>query len=240
MEFWCRKCFGSKGCLGNFDQELWSVTSSFTWSRMEWCIPSVLLGYFHPLGCFRKFDQFEILAGPAWWIQTFPRTSLVLTHFDLILSNFCCLWLVSKLTLLKLRTLFQTNFFQKQSCPGDSQKKHFLLFEDPFLKSQKILMSAFWAWTLPILCPFCPRMHVFCSKSTHVESDALNSNNRIFAPKNLTEPKNIDNHKFGLFLFLLTIPRGLRPRGPPLHIQGHSSPDGLGCNYLFSGRSNRS
>ena len=68
-------------------------------------------------------------------------------------------------------------------------------------------------------------MHVFCSKSTHVESDALNCNNRILAPKNLTEPKNIDNHKFGLFLFLLTIPRGLRPRGPPLHIQGHSSPD---------------
>ena len=150
MEFWCRKCFGSKGCLGNFDQEPWSVTSSFTWSRMEWCIPSVLLGYFHPLVCSRKFDLFEILTGPAWCIQTFPRTYLVLTHFDLILSDFCCLWLVSKLTLLKLRTLFQTNFFQKQSCPGDSQKKHFLLFEDPFLKSQKILMSAFWAWTLPI------------------------------------------------------------------------------------------
>ena len=128
-------------------------------------------------------------------------------------------------------------FFQKQSCPGDSQN-NISCFPRTFFSNLK----TYWFQLSEhehclFLCPFCPRMHVFCSKSTHVESDALNCNNRILAPKNLTEPKN---QRFGLFLFLLTIPRGLRPRGPPLHIQGHSSPDGLGCNYLFSGRSNRS
>ena len=159
MEFWCRKCFGSKGCLGNFDQEPWSVTSSFTWSRMEWCILSVLLGYFHPLGCFRKFDQFEILTGPAWCIQTFPRMYLVLTHFDLILSNFCCQnWHYShyqNVWNFNWGLCFKPMIFQKQNCPGDSQKKAFPVFQGSFSQISIKVDVSFLRMIIPIIvCNF--------------------------------------------------------------------------------------
>ena len=125
--------------------------------------------------------------------------------------------------------------FQKQNCPGDSQKKAFPAFQGPF--SQISIKVSFLSMIIPIIV--CNFEHIwylslssqnifhvctYFAQNIHMSNQTpwTMYNNQIWAPKNLTEPKN---QRFGLFLFLLTRPRGVRPRGPPIHIQGHSSPD---------------
>ena len=128
--------------------------------------------------------------------------------------------------------------FQKQNCPGDSQKKGISCFSRTLFSNinkgwcqlsehdHTYHCVQFWTHLIFVIVftKYFPRMHVLCSKYIHMSNQTpwTMYNNQIWAPKNLTEPKN---QRFGLFLFLLTRPRGVRPRGPPIHIQGHSSPD---------------
>ena len=142
-------------------------------------------------------------------------------------------------------------FFKSKIAREIRKKRHFLLFKDPFSNINKGWCQLsehdhtyhcvqFWTHLIFVIVftKYFPRMHVLCSKYIHMSNQTpwTMYNNQIWAPKNRREPKN---QRFGLFLFLLTWPRGVRPRGPPIHIQGHSSPDRLGCNSLFSGRANR-
>ena len=142
-------------------------------------------------------------------------------------------------------------FFKSKIAREIRKKKAFPAFQGPFSQISIKVDVSFLSMIIPIIV--CNFEHIwylslssqnifhvctYFAQNIHMSNQTpwTMYNNQIWAPKNLTEPKN---QRFGLFLFLLTRPRGVRPRGPPIHIQGHSSPDGLGCNSLFSGRANR-
>ena len=170
MEFWCRKCFGSKGCLGNFDQEPWSVTSSFTWSRMEWCIPSVLLGYFHPLGCFRKFVQFEILEGACMMNSDISQN---ISGPHSLWSNLIwfLLFVASIKTDITLIENFVSNqFFSKKKVAQEIRKKTFPAFRGPISQISKHIDFSFLSMNIAYFCVHFVRVCTYFAQNLHMSN----------------------------------------------------------------------